>query len=117
MVLVHAYEPVHLIGDADGLDVRGREGLALEGGLAAHLLQDVGGGQTQVAPPHGGILLGKAGLPGHDGRFALGIEGGGDALAGLDAYETGLDGRTSDVITEEIHFYSLDLLYLFLSKR
>ena len=99
-VLVHAHQAVHLVGDADGLDVGGGEGFALERGLAAHLFQDVGRGEFQVRPPHGGILLSEAGLPGHDGRFALGIEGGGDAFAGLDAYETGLDGRTSDVISE-----------------
>ncbi len=110
LVLVHAYQPVHLVGDADGLDVGGREGLALEGGLAAHLLQDVGRGEFQVRPPHGGVLLGKAGLPGGDGRFALGIEGGGDAFAGLDADEAGLDGRTSDVISEKIHVYMRVLL-------
>ena len=99
LVLVHAHQAVHLVGNADGLDVRRREDFRLEGGLRAHLLQDVGGGEPEVAPPHGGILLGKAGLFGHDGRFALGIEGGGDAFAGLDVHETGLDGRTSDVIT------------------
>ena len=98
-VLVHAHEAVHLVGDADGLDVGGGEGLALQGGLAADLLQDVGGGEFQVGPPHGRVLFGEAGLLGHDGRLALRIEGGGHALAGLDAHEAGLDGRTSDVVT------------------
>ena len=78
-------------------------GLALEGGLAADLLQDVGGGEFEVGPPHGRVLLGEAGLLGHDGRLALRIEGGGHALAGLDAHEAGLDGRTSDVVTKKIH--------------
>ena len=102
-VLVHAHEAVHLVGDADGLDVGGGEGLALQGGLAADLLQDVGGGEFQVGPPHGRVLFGEAGLLGHDGRLALRIEGGGHALAGLDAHEAGLDGRTSDVVTKKIH--------------
>ena len=83
-VLVHAHEAVHLVGIAD-------------------LLQDVGGGEFQVGPPHGGVLFGEAGLLGHDGRLALRIEGGGHALAGLDAHEAGLDGRTSDVVTKKIH--------------
>ena len=72
LVFVHAYEAVHLIRDADGLDV-----LALGACLRHNLLQC----QFGVAPPHLGVLLCPSRLHGLDGCLLLRIEGGGSYLS------------------------------------
>ena len=91
-VLVDADQPVHLVGDADGLDIFFVDGIRLPKDVPRRFLE--------IGKPLRGILLGPAGLLGADGRLGLRIEGGGNATSASGLHQRGLYGRTADIVTE-----------------
>ena len=94
-VPVYAHQPVHLIGDADGLDILG--------GYFPGRCQYAGRSHAQVAQPHGRVLLGPARPFRDNGSLCFREKIRGDTLSGLGLYEGRFYGRTSDVITQQIH--------------
>ena len=75
-LLVNAYEAMHLVRDADGLNILERSNGS---SLAGYALGSLG----KFVPPHFGFLFSPASLLGHNGGFCIGVLCTGYGLAGL----------------------------------